>query len=63
MPRRTKAPNITEVSGQAFPTLAAAQRSALAEFSNDLAGTIQRMIENGTLTIIDGKITPRDLAK
>jgi hypothetical protein len=50
---------IEEISGEGFPSLGAAQRSARALLAADLAQTINHMIDCGTLEIVENKIKPK----
>lgn len=50
---------IEEIPGEAFPNLGAAQRSARSMLAPFLAETIKRMIEGGTLEVIENQIKPK----
>jgi hypothetical protein len=57
---RTSPPiTIEEISGDDYPDLGAAQRSARLTLAADLAQTIKRLIEGGTLEISENKIKPK----
>lgn len=45
-------------SGEQFPSLADAQRAALAATADDLTATIRRLLQTGRLVNANGKITP-----
>ena len=50
---------ITELSGDQFPDLEAAQLSARSLLAANLAEVLRRMIESGKLEIKDGRIIPK----
>lgn len=55
--------DIEEIPGEGFPSLGAAQRSARVLLAADLAQTIKRMIDLGTLEIVENKIQPKGINK
>lgn len=59
MARTSPQIDIEEIQGEAFPSLGAAQRSARVILAADLAETIKRMIEGGTLEIVGNQIKPK----
>jgi hypothetical protein len=60
MPRKSPAIKVTEISGDHFESLEAAQESARVMLDFDLAQIIKSMIAQGTLEIKNGKIIPKE---
>lgn len=60
MARTSPQIQISEISGNHFPDLETAQRSARAHIAYDLANLLRSMLASGALEVKDGLIIPRD---
>ena len=58
MPRKTPAPALVEISGQEFPSLAAAQENARPQIAGDLVSTLRFLLDTGRLIIDNGRVIP-----
>lgn len=59
MPNKSTPFTIKEISGDRFPNLELAQRSASTFVAVDLAGLLRNMIESGVLEVRDHRIVPK----
>jgi hypothetical protein len=50
---------LSEVPGNQYPTLVAAQRAALTATAYDITITLRLLLEAGVLVQVNGKIVPR----
>ena len=58
--RNSSPMEISEISGDEFPSFEVAIKAARLALAADFAGIIRSMIETGELVIKDGRIIPRD---
>jgi hypothetical protein len=50
---------LTEVPGNQYASLGAAQRAALTATAHDIAATLRSLLDAGVLVQVNGKIVPR----
>lgn len=60
MARTSPQIQISEIGGDHFPNLEAAQRAARAQIASDLAHLLRSMLASGALEVKDGLIIPRN---
>lgn len=58
MPKKTPDMKIEIMPGAQFPDLESAQRAALPSIADDMAETMNRLLLEGWLIMVDGRIIP-----
>jgi hypothetical protein len=58
MPKKSPDLNVTELPGDSYSDLAAAQRAAIKATAHDLAKVIRDLLEAGVLVQVNGRIVP-----